>query len=192
VAELREAVEEKPEYKEMMAIARKVEGLSRHASIHASAVVIAPQPLIELVPLYRSPGEDVCTQYDMYSLDAAGLLKMDILGLRTLTVVEEAAKLVRNKGTNLDIETMPLDDANTFKLLQRADTVGVFQLESAGMRDLCRQMMPDRIEHIIALIALYRPGPMELIPQYSRARPARNRFPTSIPCLSRSAAKPTG
>jgi DNA polymerase III subunit alpha len=166
VAELREAVDEKPEYKEMIAIARKVEGLSRHASIHASAVVIAPQPLIELVPLYRSPGEDVCTQYDMYSLDAAGLLKMDILGLRTLTVVEEAAKLVRGKGVSLDIETMPLDDASTFKLLQKADTVGVFQLESAGMRDLCRQMMPDRIEHIIALIALYRPGPMELIPQY--------------------------
>jgi DNA polymerase III subunit alpha len=166
VAELREAVDEKAEYKEMMVIARKVEGLCRHASVHASAVVIAPQPLIGLVPLYRSPGEDVCTQYDMYALDAAGLLKMDILGLRTLTVVEEATKLIRNKGTNLDIETMPLDDANTFKLLQKADTVGVFQLESAGMRDLCRQMMPDRIEHIIALIALYRPGPMELIPQY--------------------------
>jgi DNA polymerase-3 subunit alpha len=166
VAELREAVEERPEYKEMMVIARKVEGLSRHASIHASAVVIAPQPLIELVPLYRSPGEDICTQYDMYALEAAGLLKMDILGLRTLTVVEEASKLVRDKGTSFDIETLPLDDAATFKLLQRADTVGVFQLESAGMRDLCRQMMPDRIEHIIALIALYRPGPMELIPQY--------------------------
>ena len=166
VAELRDAVAEKPEYQEMLAIARKVEGLSRHASIHASAVVIAPQPLIELVPLYRSPGEEVCTQYDMYSLDAAGLLKMDILGLRTLTVVEEAAKLVRDKGISFDIETMPLDDTNTFKLVQRAETVGVFQLESAGMRDLARQMMPDRIEHIIALIALYRPGPMELIPQY--------------------------
>ncbi len=183
VAELRDAVEEKPEYKEMMAIARKVEGLSRHASIHASAVVIAPQPLIELVPLYRSPGEDVCTQYDMYSLDAAGLLKMDILGLRTLTVVEEAAKLVRNKGTNLDIETMPLDDAETFKLVQRADTVGVFQLESAGMRDLCRQMMPDRIEHIIALIALYRPGPMELIPQYLARKAGREPISYEHPLL---------
>jgi DNA polymerase-3 subunit alpha len=183
VAELRQAVEEKPEYHEMMVIARKVEGLSRHASIHASAVVIAPQPLIELVPLYRSPGEDVCTQYDMYSLDAAGLLKMDILGLRTLTVVEEATKLVRNSGTNLDIETMPLDDANTFKLVQRADTVGVFQLESAGMRDLCRQMMPDRIEHIIALIALYRPGPMELIPQYLARKAGREPISYEHPLL---------
>jgi DNA polymerase-3 subunit alpha len=183
VTELREAVGEKPEYAEMMAIAGKVEGLSRHASIHASAVVIAPQPLIELVPLYRSPGEEICTQYDMYSLDAAGLLKMDILGLRTLTVVEEAAKLVRDKGTNLDIETMPLDDAATFKLLQRADTVGVFQLESAGMRDLCRQMMPDRIEHIIALIALYRPGPMDLIPQYLARKAGREPIEYEHPLL---------
>jgi len=183
VAELRQAVEEKPEYRELMAIARKVEGLSRHASIHASAVVIAPQPLIELVPLYRSPGEDVCTQYDMYSLDAAGLLKMDILGLRTLTVVEEATKLVKNRGTNLDIETMPLDDAGTFKLVQRADTVGVFQLESAGMRDLARQMMPDRIEHIIALIALYRPGPMELIPQYLARKAGREPIAYEHPLL---------
>jgi len=183
VAELRDAVDEKPEYEEMMAIARKVEGLARHASIHASAVVIAPQPLVELVPLYRSPGEDVCTQYDMYALGAAGLLKMDILGLRTLTVVEEAAKLVRDQGTSLDIETMPLDDAETFKLLQRSDTVGVFQLESAGMRDLCRQMMPDRIEHIIALIALYRPGPMDLIPQYLARKAGREPIEYEHPLL---------
>jgi DNA polymerase-3 subunit alpha len=183
VTELREAVGEKPEYAEMMAIAGKVEGLSRHASIHASAVVIAPQPLIELVPLYRSPGEDICTQYDMYSLDAAGLLKMDILGLRTLTVVEEAAKLVRDKETSFDIETMPLDDAATFKLLQRADTIGVFQLESAGMRDLCRQMVPDRIEHIIALIALYRPGPMDLIPQYLARKAGREPIEYEHPLL---------
>jgi len=183
VAELRDAVAEKPEYGEMMAIARKVEGLCRHASIHASAVVIAPQPLIELVPLYKAPGEEACTQYDMYSLEAAGLLKMDVLGLRTLTVVEEAVKLVRNKGTSFDAETLPLDDANTFKLLQRADTVGVFQLESAGMRDLCRQMMPDRVEHIIALIALYRPGPMELIPQYLARKAGREAIAYEHPLL---------
>jgi DNA polymerase-3 subunit alpha len=165
-AELREAVAERPEFADLMAVAKKLEGLNRHASIHASAVVIAPQPLIDLVPLYKTGDEDVCTQFDMYSLEDAGLLKMDILGLRTLSVVEEAARLVQAKGIEFDIEKLPLDDAATFKLLQRADTVGVFQLESAGMRDLCRQMTPDRIEHIIALIALYRPGPMELIPQY--------------------------
>ncbi|MBM3313464.1 DNA polymerase III subunit alpha, partial [candidate division WOR-3 bacterium] len=108
VGELREAVAERPEYQELMAIAGRVEGLARHASIHASAVVIAPKPLIELVPLYQPPGEELCTQYDMYALDAAGLLKMDILGLRTLTVVEEATKLVRGRGRDFDIEKLPL------------------------------------------------------------------------------------
>ena len=166
VAELRAAVAEKPAYQELMAIAQKLEGLNRHASIHASAVVIAPRPLIELVPIYRSSEGDVCTQYDMHALEAVGLLKMDVLGLRTLSVVEEAARLVRQSGATFSIEGLALDDEATFRMLQRADTVGVFQLESAGMRDLCRRMMPDRIEHIIALIALYRPGPMELIPQY--------------------------
>jgi DNA polymerase-3 subunit alpha len=166
VAELREAVEAKPEFVELFAIARKLEGLARHASVHASAVVIAPRPLIELVPLYKAAEGEACTQFDMYSLEDVGLLKMDILGLRTLTVVEEAVKLARSGGYGFDPAKLPLDDPATFRLLQRADTVGVFQLESAGMRDLCRKMLPDRIEHIIALIALYRPGPMDLIPSY--------------------------
>ncbi len=166
VSELREAVEEKPEYRELMTIARKLEGLNRHASIHASAVVIAPRPLVELVPLHKSPDGDICTQFDMYSLEDVGLLKMDILGLRTLTVVEEAARLIKGSGGHLNLENLPLDDPLTFRMLQRADTAGVFQLESAGMRDLCRRMVPERIEHIIALIALYRPGPMDLIPAY--------------------------
>ncbi|MEO0077636.1 MAG: DNA polymerase III subunit alpha [candidate division WOR-3 bacterium] len=166
VSELRQAVEEKPEYRDLMTIARKLEGLNRHASIHASAVVIAPRPLVELVPLYKSSDGDVCTQFDMYSLEDVGLLKMDILGLRTLTVVEEATRLIKSSGRHLDLDSLPLDDAATFRMLQRADTAGVFQLESAGMRDLCRRMMPEKIEHIIALIALYRPGPMDLIPAY--------------------------
>ncbi len=166
VGELRDAVAAKPEFRELFDIARKLEGLSRHASIHASAVVIAPRKLIELVPLYRTADNDICTQYDMHSLEDVGLLKMDILGLRTLTVVEEATKLINAAGRRFDVATMPLDDARTFGLLQRADTVGVFQLESAGMRDTCRKMMPERLEHIIALIALYRPGPMDLIPSY--------------------------
>ncbi len=166
VSELRQAVEEKPEYGELIAIARKLEGLNRHASIHASAVVIAPRPLIELVPLHKSPDGDVCTQFDMYSLEDVGLLKMDILGLRTLTVVEEATRLIRGSGRHLDLENLPLDDPATFRMLQRADTVGVFQLESAGMRDLCRRMCPEKLEHVVALIALYRPGPMDLIPTY--------------------------
>ncbi|MBM3315499.1 DNA polymerase III subunit alpha, partial [candidate division WOR-3 bacterium] len=166
VGELRELVGSKPEYEELWTIARKLEGLNRHASVHASAVVIAPRPLTEFVPLYKPPDGEVCTQYDMYSLDDIGLLKMDVLGLRTLTVVEEAGRLVRQGGHHFDPDALPFDDRSTFELLQRADTGGVFQLESSGMRDLCRRMLPERIEHIVALIALYRPGPMDLIPQY--------------------------
>ncbi|MEO0073321.1 MAG: DNA polymerase III subunit alpha, partial [candidate division WOR-3 bacterium] len=166
VEELKDLVSSRPQYRDLWAIARKLEGLNRHASVHASAVVIAPRPLIEFVPLYKPPGGEVCTQYDMYALDAVGLLKLDVLGLRTLTVVEEAVRLVREGGHKIDVTSLPLDDQKTFELLRRADTVGVFQLESPGMRDLCRRMQPERLEHIVALIALYRPGPMDLIPQY--------------------------
>jgi len=166
VGELRDLVESRSDYRELWQIASKLEGLSRHASVHASAVVIAPQPLIELVPLAQPGAGEVCTQYDMYALEDIGLPKLDVLGLRTLTVVDEGARLVRQAGKELDISRLRLDDANTYRLIQRGDTVGVFQLESAGMRDLCRRMLPERIEHIIALIALYRPGPMELIPEY--------------------------
>jgi len=182
-SELKALVESKREYQELITIARKLEGLSRHASLHASAVVIAPRPLIELVPLYKTTDEDVCTQYDMYSLESVGLLKMDVLGLRTLTVVEEAEKLVRAAGHKLDVTKLPLDDAHTYQMLQRADTVGVFQLESAGMRDLCRRMLPDRLEHIIALIALYRPGPMDLIPTYLARKQGSGKLDYEHPLL---------
>lgn len=165
-AELRQIVKSKPEYQKLLTIARKLEGLNRHASIHASAVVIAPKPLIEIVPLYKTADGDICTQFDMYSLDAVGLLKMDILGLRTLTIVDEAQKLISESGFRFSPEHVPLDDKKTYRMLQRGDTTAVFQLESSGMRDLCQRMRPENIEHIIALIALYRPGPMELIPTY--------------------------
>lgn len=164
--EFKTAVAGKPEYRELLNIALRLEGLNRHASVHASAVVIAPRPLSELVPLYRMPDSDICTQYDMYSLESVGLLKLDVLGLRTLTVVEEAERLIREGGHRLSLEELPLDDRETYKLLQRSDTVGVFQLESAGMRDLCRRLMPECLEHIIALIALYRPGPMKLLDSF--------------------------
>jgi DNA polymerase-3 subunit alpha len=164
--ELRQLIESKPEYQDMIDIAKRLEGLNRHASIHASAVVIAPRPLIDIVPLYKSAEGDVCTQFDMYSLDSVGLLKLDVLGLRTLTVVEEAQRLIRESGTEVDVEHLPQDDAKTFALLAEGNTDGVFQLESSGMRDLCRRMRPESIEHITALIALYRPGPMDLIPSY--------------------------
>jgi len=159
-SELKTLLNTKPEYQELCEIAQKVEGLARHASIHASGVVIAPRPLMEFVPLYRSADEDICTQYDMTSLDAVGLLKMDILGLRTLTVIEETFELLHRQGVHIDRKTILLDDKKTYQLLQKAETVGVFQLESQGMRDILRQSVPDKIEDIIAVISLYRPGPL--------------------------------
>ncbi|MGQ9708827.1 MAG: DNA polymerase III subunit alpha, partial [bacterium] len=166
VPELRLLIQSQPRYQELWSIAQKLEGLSRHASVHASAVVITPKPLLEFVPLYKAPDSDICTQYDMYTLDDIGLLKMDILGLRTLTVIDEAAKLIRTKKPDFSLDQLDLDDRATYELLQRGETVGLFQLESPGMRSLCKSMRPEKLEHIIALIALYRPGPIELIPKY--------------------------
>ncbi len=166
VEELASLISSQPRYQELWTIAKKIEGLNRHASIHASAIVITPRPIWEFVPLYKMPDSEVCTQYDMHSLDAIGLLKMDVLGLRTLTVIDETEKLVRTHTPNFSLRNISLEDLKTYELLQQAETVGVFQLESPGMRNLCKKIKPERIEHIIALIALYRPGPMELIPKY--------------------------
>ncbi|MBN2538371.1 DNA polymerase III subunit alpha [candidate division WOR-3 bacterium] len=182
-SELRQLVEGNPQYRELVAIARRLEGLNRHASIHASAVVITPKPLIEVAPIYRTPEDDVCTQFDMYSLDDVGLLKLDVLGLTTLTVVEEATRLIREAGHEFDPGHLPLDDGPTYELLQRGDGVGVFQLESAGMRDLCRRMQPESLEHIIALIALYRPGPMDLIPTYVARKEGKEKIEYEHPLL---------
>jgi DNA polymerase-3 subunit alpha len=183
VSELKYLVRSQPEYEELMKVALRLEGLNRHVSIHASAVVIAPQPLIEVVPIYKSPEGDICTQFDMYSLDDVGLLKMDVLGLRTLTVIEEAARFVRKQEEKFDPDHLPLDDSKTYELLQRGDTVGVFQLESAGMRDLCRRMRPESIEHITALIALYRPGPMDLRPSFLARKEGREPIEPEHPLL---------
>ncbi|MEO0019082.1 MAG: DNA polymerase III subunit alpha [candidate division WOR-3 bacterium] len=166
IPELNYLINSQPRYQELWSIAQKLEGLSRHASVHASAVVITPKPLLEFVPLYKAPDADLCTQYDMYTLDDIGLLKMDILGLRTLTVIDEAAKLIRTQEPDFSIERIDLDDQRTYQLIQRGETTGLFQLESPGMRDLCKKTHPEKLEHLIALIALYRPGPMDLIPQY--------------------------
>jgi DNA polymerase-3 subunit alpha len=166
ITELQLLIRSQPRYQELWSIARKIEGLHRHASMHASAVVITPRPLLEFVPLYRAPGTEVCTQYDMYSLDDIGLLKMDVLGLRTLTVIDEAEKLIRLRNEGFSVKKVSIEDQKTYELLQRGETVGVFQLESAGMRDLCRKIRPERLEHIVALVALFRPGPMDLIPKY--------------------------
>jgi DNA polymerase-3 subunit alpha len=148
-------------------IAQKLEGLTRHASTHAAGIVIGDRPLTELVPLYRDPKSDMqVTQFNMKWVEQAGLVKFDFLGLKTLTVLDVAAKLLRRRGGEIDLAAIPLDDAKTYALLARAEAVGIFQLESQGMRRALLDMRPDRFEDIIALVALYRPGPMANIPTY--------------------------
>ena len=148
-------------------IAQRLEGLTRHASTHAAGIVIGDRPLSELVPLYRDPNSLMpVTQYNMKWVEKAGLVKFDFLGLKTLTVLDLAVKLVRRRGIEIDLSNLPLDDAKTYEMLARGETVGVFQVESAGMRRALVDMRPDRFEDLIVLVALYRPGPMANIPTY--------------------------
>jgi DNA polymerase-3 subunit alpha len=156
-----------PTVKRAFTIAKKLEGLTRHASTHAAGIVIGDRALSELVPLYRDPKSDMpVTQFTMKWVEQGGLVKFDFLGLKTLTVLDHAVKLVRRRGIEIDLLKIPLDDAATFEMLARAEAVGVFQLESAGMRRALLDMRPDRFEDLIALVALYRPGPMANIPTY--------------------------
>jgi DNA polymerase-3 subunit alpha len=148
-------------------IAQKLEGLTRHASTHAAGIVIGDRPLAELVPLYRDPKSLMpVTQFNMKWVEPAGLVKFDFLGLTTLTVLDLAVKLVKRRGVDIDLTNLPLDDAKSYEMMARGETVGVFQVESAGMRRALIDMRPDRFEDIIALVALYRPGPMANIPTY--------------------------
>src|SRR3989475_5331058 len=148
-------------------IAQRLEGLTRHASTHAAGIVIGDRPLSELVPLYRDPKSDMpVTQFNMKWVEPAGLVKFDFLGLKTLTVLDLAVKLLKRRGIDLDLVRLPLDDAPSYAMLARGDVVGVFQVESQGMRRALVDMRPDRFEDIIALVALYRPGPMANIPTY--------------------------
>ena len=151
----------------LMDIALKLEGLYRHASTHAAGVVIGDRPLDELVPLYRDPRSDMpVTQFSMKYVEMAGLVKFDFLGLKTLTMLAQAEGLIRGRGTEIDLAAVALDDGPTYEMLGQGTTVGVFQLESSGMRDVLRKLRPERFEEIIALVALYRPGPMDNIPKY--------------------------
>ncbi len=147
--------------------ALKLEGLYRHASTHAGGVVIGDRPLHELVALYRDPRSDMpVTQFNMKFVEQAGLVKFDFLGLKTLTVLDHAVRLIGARGGKVELATIPLDDPKTYEMLGRAEVTGVFQLESSGMRDVLRKLRPSRFEDIIALVALYRPGPMENIPRF--------------------------
>jgi len=160
--------EENQTVRSLLDTAMGLEGLARHASTHAAGVVISKEPLKRVVPLQRSTeGEGVTTQFDKDAVTDVGLLKMDVLGLRTLTVMKNAVELIaRGGGEKIDLEAIPFEDAKTFELLSKGETAGVFQLESSGMRQVVTELRPDRLEDIIALVALYRPGPMAKIPDY--------------------------
>lgn len=148
-------------------IAQRLEGLTRHASTHAAGIVIGDRPLSELVPMYRDPKSDMpVTQFNMKWVEPAGLVKFDFLGLKTLTVLDVAVKLLKQRNVHVDLATLPLDDKASYEMLARGEVVGVFQVESQGMRRALVDMRPDRFEDIIALVALYRPGPMANIPTY--------------------------
>lgn len=169
--ELKEAYEGRPEIKSLIDLARRLEGLPRHASVHAAGVVIARDPLMDHVPLQRMPDGTVVSQFPMNIMEELGLLKFDFLGLRTLSVIEEAARLASEAaGRPVDPYALSLDDGPTYELLGQGETAGVFQLESGGMRDTLKNLRPTCIEDIIAAVALYRPGPMENIPEFIRSK----------------------
>ena len=175
--ELRQQRRSDEQVYDLIDISMKVEGLYRHASTHAAGLVIGDRPLSELVPLYRDPRSDMpVTQFNMKWVEKAGLVKFDFLGLKTLTVLQRAIGFIVKRGIEIDLADIPLDDAKTFEMLSQGDTVGVFQLESTGMRDVLRGLKPDRFEDIIAVVALYRPGPMENIKDYV----ARKHYPNQI------------
>ena len=165
---LQEEAEKEPVVARLLDIAQKIEGLYRHASTHAAGIVIGDRPLSKLVPMYRDPRSDMpVTQFNMKWVEQAGLVKFDFLGLKTLTVLKTAVDYVAKRGIHVDLASIPLDDEKTYEMLSRGETIGVFQVESAGMRKALIGMRPDCIEDIIALVALYRPGPMENIPVYN-------------------------
>ncbi len=170
-ARLRQLRDDDEAVRRLLEVALQLEGLYRHASTHAAGVVIGDRALVDLVPVYRDPKtEFLVTQYSMKYVEQAGLVKFDFLGLTTLTILRRAADFLRGRGTEVDLDRLPLDDAATYEMLARGDAGGVFQFESPGMRDVLRQMRPDRFEDLIAGVALYRPGPMANIPDYCRRK----------------------
>jgi DNA polymerase-3 subunit alpha len=184
---LRELVAQKAEYGDLIQICRVLEGLPRHASTHAAGVVIADRPLVEYLPLFRGKKGEVVTQYDMKIVEKIGLVKFDFLGLRNLTVIASTLDLIRRQGrTPPDLDNIALDDAATYRLLASGDTTGVFQLESSGMKDLLVRLKPETFADVIALVALYRPGPMEsgMIDDYVDCKHGRKAVSYLLPQLA--------
>jgi len=187
VAELQKAYKTDGQIKELIDTAKKLEGLVRGSGVHASAVVIAPRPLTELVPLAKTKNDEIVTAYDMKAVEKMGLLKMDFLGLTTLTVIDDCLKLIEKyRGEKVDIEAIPLDDAETYKkVFHSALTSGVFQFESSGMRDVLRRYRPDSVEDLTALNALYRPGPIQggMIDDFIERKLGRRKVEYALPEL---------
>jgi DNA polymerase-3 subunit alpha len=181
---LQEAYQKDPRVKELIDVSRRLEGTTRHASTHAAGVVISPQPLTDLVPLFKGTTADVTTQFDMKGVERIGLLKMDFLGLRTLTLIDNCVKMIEaQRGVRVDPSAIPLDDARTYELFTAGRTSGLFQFESDGMRDILKRFRPDRLEHLTALNALYRPGPMQMIDDFIRRRHGQTRVTYEHPAL---------
>jgi len=208
--DLQKLCDDDPRVRRLIDTARTLEGQARHASVHAAGVIVATQPLEEIVPLYKqSTSDDVITQWDGPTCEKIGLLKMDFLGLRTLSVIERCKQIIEDTlppeaikqavgweadraGDPLDLERLAFDDPKVFELFQRADTTGVFQFESGGMRRLLVEMKPDRLEDLIAANALFRPGPMDLIPDYNRRKHGQEEVPKSHPIVEKFTAETYG
>ena len=193
VPELADLYNANPQARRIIDIGKRLEGLARNAGCHAAGVIIADQPLDEIVPLYRDSDGNILTQFEGPIAEKVGLLKMDFLGLRTLSTLTRSVELVKKtKGIDVDIEKLDLGDQNVFGLFKRGETKGIFQFESGGMQDLLMKMQPDRIEDLIAANALFRPGPMELIPLYCNRKHGRERVPTVHPIMDAILAETYG
>ncbi|HEY5618156.1 MAG TPA: DNA polymerase III subunit alpha [Vicinamibacterales bacterium] len=183
---LKDMASKDPKVKEVLDIGRRLEGMSRHASVHAAGVVIAPGPVTDYAPLYKGARDEITTQWNMKEVERVGLLKMDFLGLSTLTLIQDAiAEIRRTEGVDVDITNIPLDDAKTYKLFADGQTFGIFQFESSGMRDLLRKARPERFDDLIALNALYRPGPLKsgMVDDYIARKQGKTEIKYELPQL---------
>jgi DNA polymerase-3 subunit alpha len=193
VAEFKKLYDENPEAKRLIDTAKHLEGVARHASVHACGTVISKDPLIERVPLQLAPQDktNIITQFEMHSIEDLGLLKIDFLGLRNLTIIENTVRLIKElQNIDLEMAKLPLDDPKTFELLRRGDTTGVFQFESSGMRRYMKEIKPTEFEDLVALVALFRPGPMELIPSYIKRKHGEEKITYLHPAM-RETLEPT-
>src|ERR1700691_4573116 len=182
--QLQQAYESEPQVRQLLDTARKLEGLVRNAGVHAAGVVISPRPLTELVPLFKTKNDDIVTAFDMVAIEKMGLLKMDFLGLTTLTILDDTVKLIEQTRNHLALDDIPFEDEETYqRVFHRGLTSGVFQFESHGMRDVLRRYQPNSIEHLTALNALYRPGPMAMIDDFIERKQGRRKIEYELPEL---------